>query len=211
MQWEMWIQQQMIIITRKNPVENKDFINHDVYPPIIYKRYAKIQLIPRTLLLNTNIVTLSMWVLLAHSHLPRQFWDFAFKTATFLINHLPTRTLHFLSPFQVLHNSSTNYNFLRIFGCLCYPYLCFYTSNKLNFYCCPCIFLGYPSNYHGYRYFDPSFGRIFITCTIIFCENSFRIHQWLQPIILLLLPLMTHLFPFSHLLYHHHQWLFPVL
>jgi histone deacetylase 1/2 len=59
--------------------------------------------------------------LLAHSSLPLRFWDEAFLTACYLINHMPTPVLNKETPlFRLLH-IQPNYEFLRIFGCACWP------------------------------------------------------------------------------------------
>lgn len=61
--------------------------------------------------------------LLAHSHLPLQFWDDAFETSCFLINRLPTSLSPTKSPFELLFRKSLDYTFLKSFGCECWPYL----------------------------------------------------------------------------------------
>lgn len=50
--------------------------------------------------------------LLTYSNLWLKFWDFAFETAVYLINHLPTRSLQLISPYQVPHGCS-DCSFLR--------------------------------------------------------------------------------------------------
>ncbi|PKI78797.1 hypothetical protein CRG98_000864 [Punica granatum] len=111
--------------------------------------------------------------LLAHAHLPSKFWDYAFDTAVYLINRLPTRSLGFSSPFEKLHGKLPDYHFLRVFGCLCFPYLRPYTKHKLEFRSRPCVFLGYPPSQLGYRCFDPKSNRIFVVRTVVFDEQSF--------------------------------------
>lgn len=111
--------------------------------------------------------------LLAQSHEPTKFWDFAFDISVYLINRLPTHSLQYCSPYQVLHDSTPNYQFLHVFGCLCFPYLRTYTSHKLDFRSRSCVFLDYSSNHLGYRCLDPLNGRIFVTHTVVFDESSF--------------------------------------
>jgi hypothetical protein len=55
--------------------------------------------------------------------MPLKFWDEAFLTAMYLINHLPTRVLDDLSPMEQLFKSLPNYSMLKIFGCACWPHL----------------------------------------------------------------------------------------
>jgi hypothetical protein len=49
--------------------------------------------------------------LLAHASMPLKFWDEAFLTATFLINHLLTPVLHHLSPIEKLFATKPAYSF----------------------------------------------------------------------------------------------------
>jgi hypothetical protein len=65
------------------------------------------------------------------------------QTAAYLINRLPTPGLNMRSPHTVLFKFSPNYTKLKTFGCLCFPWLKPYTSNKLQPRSEPCIFLGY--------------------------------------------------------------------
>ena len=60
---------------------------------------------------------------LKQASLPLKFWDFAFQTAVNLINRYPIASLKFQVPYIVLFNKSPNYNFLRNFGCSCYPFM----------------------------------------------------------------------------------------
>jgi len=46
-----------------------------------------------------------------------------FMTAVFLMNRLPSKTLSNKSPFEELYGSASDYTFLRVFGCACYPVL----------------------------------------------------------------------------------------
>lgn len=81
--------------------------------------------------------------LLHHANLPNTYWSYAFSTAVYLINRLPTPVLNLSSPYASLFGTAPNYTKLKIFGCLCFPWLCPYRSNKLETRSSPCIFLGY--------------------------------------------------------------------
>ena len=81
--------------------------------------------------------------LLAHADMSLKYWFKAFSTAVLLNNHLPTIILHFLSPFEKLFHKKPNYNFLKVFGCACFPYLKNYSIHKLDFHYSKCVFIGY--------------------------------------------------------------------
>jgi hypothetical protein len=99
--------------------------------------------------------------LLHNASLPLSFWSFAFQTASYLINRLPTPLLNNKSPFESLFRSPPNYSKLRIFGCLCFPWLKPYTSHKLEPKSRPCLFLGYSSSQSAYKCYDLSSKNFF--------------------------------------------------
>jgi transposase InsO family protein len=68
--------------------------------------------------------------LLTDAHMPLYYWPYAFQTAAYLINRMPTATLHNQSPFEKLFNQRPNYLKFKQFGCLCYPLTRSY--NQLN-------------------------------------------------------------------------------
>lgn len=110
--------------------------------------------------------------MLAHASLPLRFWEDAFSTAVFLINRLPTPVLEGTSPLTKLHNKLPDYSVLRVFGCLCFPYLRPYNHHKLNFRTQPCTFLGYCENHKGYKCLTKE-GRLYISRHVRFNETSF--------------------------------------
>jgi hypothetical protein len=61
--------------------------------------------------------------LLAHSSLPLRFWDEAFITACYLINHLPNRSRGSVAPLETLLQHKPNYNQLKAFRCAYWPNL----------------------------------------------------------------------------------------
>ena len=70
--------------------------------------------------------------LLDRASLPRSLWNFAFATAVYLINRLPTLILDNKSPFECLFQKVPNYWKLKVFGCLLYPWLRPYAKHKLE-------------------------------------------------------------------------------
>ena len=58
---------------------------------------------------------------------------------------MPKVGLPFDSSFEKSVHKAPNPSKLRVFGCLCFPYLCPYSSHKLDPKSKPCVFLGTPS------------------------------------------------------------------
>lgn len=110
---------------------------------------------------------------MAQSKTPQNFWHFSFETTVYLINRMPSRTSHNESPFQHVFKRPPDYSFLRVFGCLCFPYLRPYNPHKIDFRSTPCLFLGYSPFHHGYRCLDLYSYRIYIARHVHFDESSF--------------------------------------
>ena len=120
---------------------------------------------------HRHIVDLGL-TLLTQASLPLTYWDHAFLTSVYLINILPTSSLQFKIPNQVLFHQQPHYNFLKVFGCVSFPLLRPYNAHKLDFRSHECIFLGYSSSHKGYRCLSPS-GHIFISKDVLFNESRF--------------------------------------
>ncbi|GFY82736.1 hypothetical protein Acr_02g0009760 [Actinidia rufa] len=111
--------------------------------------------------------------MLYQASLPLSFWPHAFQAATYLINRLPTPILHLESPFESLFGDLPNYLKLRVFGCLCYPWLRLHAKHKLDSRSRPCVFLGYSLTQSAYKCLDPITQRIFISRHVRFVESEF--------------------------------------
>ncbi|KAJ0850106.1 putative RNA-directed DNA polymerase [Helianthus annuus] len=121
---------------------------------------------------NRHVVETGL-ALLAHSNTPTRFWSFAFETAVFLINRLPSRSNSNKSPFEHVFKRPPDYSFLRVFRCECFPYLRPYNRHKMDFRSTPCVFLGYSPLHHGYQCLDLDTERVYIAHHVRFNETHF--------------------------------------
>lgn len=119
--------------------------------------------------------------LLSTANMPLTFWPQAFATAVFLINRLPTPVLSNLSPYQKLFTIAPNYEKLRTFGSLCFPWLRPYAPNKLEHRSTPCVFIGYSLTQSAYHCLEPSTGRVYTSRHVRFNENTFPYNDLISP------------------------------
>jgi hypothetical protein len=84
--------------------------------------------------------------LLFQARIPPAYWAEALHTATYLLNILPTNTLHFSTPHFALFGEAPVYDHLRVFGCGCYPNLSATATHKLAPRSTLCVFQGYSTN-----------------------------------------------------------------
>lgn len=110
--------------------------------------------------------------MLAHATMPLSYWNDAFSSAVYLINRLPSAPLGMISPYEKLFHEQPSYQFLRVFGCLCFPNLRPYNSHKLQFRSALCLFIRYSPCHKGYRCQD-KLGRIFVIRHVTFHESVF--------------------------------------
>ena len=78
--------------------------------------------------------------LLSTASIPKEYWTYAFSAAVYLINRLPTPILDMRSPYYTLFGTAPNYDKIRVFGCLCFPWLRPYTAHKLEDKSIRCVF-----------------------------------------------------------------------
>lgn len=77
------------------------------------------------------------------------------------------------SPYQKLFGKPPNYLKLRIFGCLCFPWLRPYTAHKLDDRSLPCVFIGYSITQSAYLCLHLSTVRIYTSRHVLFVESHF--------------------------------------
>ena len=115
--------------------------------------------------------------LLSHASLPMKYWHYAFQTSTFLINRMPSKVLKYDFPYFTLFRKHLDYKSLRVFGCLCYPFIRPYNTHKLQYRSVQCLFLGYSLNHKGFLCLDYATGRVYITPHVVFDESTFPLAQ----------------------------------
>jgi len=85
----------------------------------------------------------------------------------------PLHRCHWRDPIRAPSWQSSNYDHLRVLGCLCYPNLQVTSPHTLAPRSTACVFLGYPSAHKGYRCLDLSTRCVIISCHVVFDEFSF--------------------------------------
>ena len=121
---------------------------------------------------HRHIVDIAL-TLISQSSLPFKYWSYAFSTAVFLINRLPSINHNSLSPWENIFGNSPNYSLFKSFGCACFPLLRPYSKHKFTLRSKECIFLGYASNSKGYLCLYPITSRFYVSRHVKFNEHHF--------------------------------------
>lgn len=110
--------------------------------------------------------------LLNQASVPFSYWSYAFDSVVYTINRLPSSHTN-KTPFEVLFKDKPNYDELRVFGSLCYPWLKPYAPHKLAPRSSRCVFLGYSKLHKGYICLELATTRKFISRHVLFYEQVF--------------------------------------
>jgi len=120
---------------------------------------------------NQTIVEMAR-CLLKSMNVPGKFWGEAVKTAVYLLNRSPTKSLTRKTPFEVWYGRKPSVRHLRTFGCKVYAKRMTPGINKLADRSTPGVFLGYEPGTKGYRVYDPVSNKLLIARDVIFSEKE---------------------------------------
>ncbi|MFV0960717.1 hypothetical protein QML37_30440, partial [Klebsiella pneumoniae] len=74
-------------------------------------------------------------------------------------------------PIQILHPNRPIFPIEpKVFGCVCFVHILGPNKDKLGPQAMKCVHIGYPKNQKGYRCFDPSSKREFVSADVTFFE-----------------------------------------
>ena len=110
--------------------------------------------------------------LMLQTNVPKRFWSQAIQTAAYIINRLPSSVLNSKSPFEVLKGRKIDINHLRIFGCTCFVHVQSKDRDKFDPRASKCVFLGYSSTQKGYKCYNVSTRKMFVSRDVRFDEAN---------------------------------------
>jgi len=109
--------------------------------------------------------------LLKSMGVPARFWGEAVKTAVYLLNCAPTKSLSDQTPFEAWFGRKPGVKHLRTFGCKAYVKRVGPGISKLSDRSVLGVFLGYEPRTKGYRIYDPMKDKLMISRDVIFDEK----------------------------------------
>ena len=99
-----------------------------------------------------------------------------------MINRIPSRVLENKSLIEILksfypHFRTSNGLTPRVFGCTAFVHVHSQHRDKLDPRAIKCVFLGYSSTQKGYKCYNPSARKFYISADVTFTENKPFFHK----------------------------------
>jgi len=111
--------------------------------------------------------------MLVQSKLLASFWKLAVSAYVHVWNRLPTAPLPHSTPYTEWYKKKPDVSNLRVFGCAAYVLIQQDKRKSLQPHMEKCIFVGYPTGYKGWLFYNLSTKKTIISERAVFDERSF--------------------------------------
>jgi hypothetical protein len=111
--------------------------------------------------------------MLHQAKLPPTFWGRCLATQVKVWNCLPTSALPGKTPYEAWYGKKPDLSGFRVFGCTAYVFIQKDKRKKLESHVKKCLFVGYPSDYKGWDFYDPLTRKFFVSERAEFDERYF--------------------------------------
>ena len=104
--------------------------------------------------------------MLAESGLPFSFWGHCLASMVHVWNRLPIASFPNTTLFKVFYKCKPDVSYFRVWGCTAYVHIQKDKHNSLQPHAEKCVFIGYPTGYKGWLFYNPT------TCQTRICERA---------------------------------------
>ena len=101
--------------------------------------------------------------MLYKAQLPLSLWGEALTTQIHVWNRIPTSSLKGMTPYEAWFKQKPDVSHLRVWGCLAYVFIQKDKQHLLQPHMEKCVFMGYPSGYKGWNFYNPTTQKYFIS------------------------------------------------
>jgi hypothetical protein len=113
------------------------------------------------------------------ARLPARFWGEGLNYLRHVIVRGPSSSIPAgTTPYEMVHKRKPDYSPLRVFGCRAWAHIQRKERKSLQDHAKPCIFLGCPEDFKGWKLWDPSAnggrGGIIVLCDVVWNGEEFH-------------------------------------
>jgi transposase InsO family protein len=110
-----------------------------------------------------RVIVEGIITMLEESGLSKVFWDEALAAFIHVANMVPTSSVPDKTPYEGWHNEKPNVSHLRVWGCLAYVHIQKDKRKHLGSHVEKCVFIGYPPECKGWKFYNPVTRKIVIS------------------------------------------------
>ncbi|KIM21895.1 hypothetical protein M408DRAFT_32434, partial [Serendipita vermifera MAFF 305830] len=111
--------------------------------------------------------------MLAQAKLPKSMWVDAARAFAHTHNRLPSPNTDGRTPHERFYGKTPSVSHLRAWGCLAHVHLQKDQRDQLAPHTKKCLFIGYPSSYKGWTFWDPKERKEIVSDSAVFEESTF--------------------------------------
>ena len=111
--------------------------------------------------------------MLNEAYLPATFWWDAVAAFVHTHNRSLTSANKSTTPFELWNKCKPDVSHLRVFGCTAYVHIKKDKRKQLQSHSAKCVFIGYPANYKGWLFWNPTTKKEIISDSAVFNEQNF--------------------------------------
>jgi len=100
---------------------------------------------------------------------------------TYSLNRCPTFAVKKKTPYEVWYKKKPSVGHLKVWRCFVYVYIQKNKRAKLGLHMEKCIFIGYPDDYKGWKFYNPQTDKVIICECADFDEKYTYEKQFLTP------------------------------
>jgi hypothetical protein len=115
--------------------------------------------------------------ILSQSHLTCTWWEDAAIHWLYGKICLPLSITVPVSPFELFYGKKPDLSAMHPFGCLASVHLQKDQCSALLPHTTQCILISYPSDYKGWKFWDPVACKVIISESAVFCKSIFPFHK----------------------------------
>ncbi|KAI5115651.1 hypothetical protein M0805_007945, partial [Coniferiporia weirii] len=113
----------------------------------------------------------SITAMLSESCLPSHFWWDAVTAYVHVRNRSPTSAVKDATPFEVWHQKQPDVSHFWVFGCTAYVHIKLDQRKQLQSHTMKCVFIGYPADFKGWKFWSPDTKHTIVSNSVIFDEH----------------------------------------
>ncbi|KAI5116502.1 hypothetical protein M0805_000604 [Coniferiporia weirii] len=115
-------------------------------------------------------ISQSITAMLSEVCLPSHFWMDAVAAYVHVRNRSPTSVVKDATPFEMWHKKRPDVSHFRVFGCTAYVHIKSDQRKQLQSHTMKCVFIGYPADFKGWKFWNPDTKRTIVSNSVVFDE-----------------------------------------